>query len=312
VLQEMESLLRRLLGEDLELEIRLGASPALLRCDPGQLEQVILNLAVNARDAMPSGGRLEISTRTLEVDAEKARRCVDLAAGSYVELRFTDSGVGMPAAVLEHIFEPFYTTKPHGQGTGLGLSTVYGIVHQSGGHIEVRSGPDEGSTFTLLFPENSATASPEAEPIAAPALQPHGRETVLLVEDEPAVRELLATTLTSHGYDVLEAGDGVAALAAAARCDAPIDLLLTDLVLPRMGGAELAQRLTAERPDLAVLYISGYADRSPALSANGTLAPGAAYLQKPFGQEQLLRAMRAVLETPGRLPRASYEPGASR
>ena len=292
-LADMERLLRRVLGEDLDLGIALGASPAAVRCDPGQLEQVVLNLAVNARDAMPDGGRLEIATRNLLVDDAAARRHPGMQAGHYLEMRVTDTGVGMPADVLEHIFEPFFTTKERGKGTGLGLSTVYGIVRQSGGQVEATSRPGEGSTFRVLLPLADSLPEPD-ERRAVEAPPPPGRETVLLVEDERAVRQLLASALRAAGYRVIEAADGEQARQLATD-DGTIDLLLTDLVMPRLGGVDLATALVAEQPTLRVVFISGYADRLGSPSLAGPLAR-APFLQKPFPTGLLVRTVRAVLD----------------
>ena len=300
----MEKLLRRVLGEDLELEIRQGSELWPVRCDPGQVEQVILNLAVNARDAMPGGGRLEIGAGNAELDAAFARRRLGVRPGRYVELSVRDNGHGMEPAVLDHLFEPFFTTKERGKGTGLGLSTVYSIVHQSGGHIEVASQVGKGTLFRIYLPAHFAADSGAADDgddeagHGARALG--GSETILLAEDEPAVRRLLADCLRAQGYSVVEAGDGAEALATASQCGRRIDLLLADLVMPKMGGAELAGRLADRIPGLKVVYMSGYADRSAALSGDGTPAPGAAFLQKPFATDVLVRKVREALdEAPG-------------
>ena len=287
VVANMGKMLRRVIGEDVDLVIVARPGLAPVYADPGQLEQVVLNLAVNARDAMPGGGRLTIETAPASL-ARADGGPADAGPGRHVMLAVTDSGVGMDAAVSERIFEPFFTTKEVGKGTGLGLSTVYGIVQQSGGTIDVWSEPGRGTRFSIYLPgvDEPADASPGPE-----ALPRGGTETVLLCEDEPALRQLAREVLEEYGYTVLEAGDGREALDVAAAHAGSIDLLVTDVVMPRMNGRELAARLTAAR-SLRVVYMSGYTETHPIRGR----APGAAFLQKPFSPLVLARTVRAVLD----------------
>jgi PAS domain S-box-containing protein len=290
-----EPLLRRVIGEDVELVTR-GRATGLVLADRVQLEQVLLNLVVNARDAMPDGGRLTIETGDQELDEAAARR-LGMPPGRYAVLRVQDTGVGMDARTQARIFEPFFTTKGEGRGTGLGLATVYGIVTQSGGHVTVSSAPGRGATFTVYLPWAPA-AGAEPAPEAAPR-PGRGVGVILLVEDEEEVRDLARDILAGRGYTVLEAATPEAALAQA-RAGEPIDLLLTDVVMPRINGRELAERLRALRPGLPVLYMSGYTD--DALLHRGVAAPGAHFLQKPFSPAALLRRVHEVLAgggTPG-------------
>jgi two-component system, cell cycle sensor histidine kinase and response regulator CckA len=287
-----EKMLRRLIGEDVELVTVLD--PALRRvfADAGQLEQVIMNLAVNARDAMPRGGRLTIETANVELDEAYARLHGPVKPGSYVMIAVSDTGVGMNSDTLAHMFEPFFTTKERGKGTGLGLATVYGIVKQSGGYVWVYSEVGKGTTFKTYLPR--VEEGREAEPV--PAAEPTslvGSETVLLVEDEESVRALSRSVLTSYGYTVLEAGSGKEGLDVARRYPLPIDLLLTDVVMPEMGGLDLASRLEDIRPGVRVLYMSGYTD--DAVFRHGLLEKGRMFLQKPFTPATLARKVREVL-----------------
>ena len=291
-----EKLLRRLIGEDVRLATRLEPSLGAVRADAGQLEQVVMNLAVNARDAMRGGGTLTLETRS--VDITKARRTEEQAPmppGPYIELRVSDTGVGIDAETKRHLFEPFFTTREKGKGTGLGLATVYGIVKQSGGFIWVDSEPGRGTTFTIHLPrvDERVDADEAGRPVRS---EVSGTETVLLVEDEVAVRTVVRESLRVHGFKVLEAQDGEVALRVAADATAPIDLLLTDVVMPGLSGRALADRLTAERPGLRVLYMSGYTD--DALGPHGVLEPGLHYLQKPFAPDVLARKVREVLDLP--------------
>jgi CheY-like chemotaxis protein len=253
---------------------------------------VIVNLSVNARDAMPDGGRLVITTANVELDEERARRQL-VVPGVYVLLQVTDTGVGMDEAVRGRIFEPFFTTKELGQGTGLGLATVYGIVKQSGGHITVESRRGEGSVFSVYLPRTEGAV--ESAPRVPAGGAPGGRESILLVEDEEAVRALVARYLRQRGYRVLEAGDGPQALAVAAAARS-VDLLLTDMVMPRLGGAELAARLRADRPGLPVLFVSGHSDQAQGLLQSGALGKGVAFLQKPYSTDELARRLRELLD----------------
>ncbi|HMK52893.1 MAG TPA: PAS domain S-box protein, partial [Thermodesulfobacteriota bacterium] len=294
LLRDLDKMLRRIIGEDISLNTQLTNDLGRVKIDPGQFEQIILNLAVNAKDAMPSGGKLMIETSNVELDAEYAVNHAGVIPGHYVRLSVSDTGVGMAKDVREKIFEPFFTTKEKGKGTGLGLSTVYGIVKQSGGNIWVYSEPGHGTTFKIYLPivgEDLETLSgrDEAESL------PRGSETVLLVEDELSVRELAHRLLHQQGYNVLEADNGKEALGIAQETHGEtIHLLLTDVVMPQMGGKELADQLKIMRPDLKVLYTSGYTD--DAIVHHGTLDPGTHFLQKPFSPKTLLHKVREVLD----------------
>ncbi|HEX8696051.1 MAG TPA: PAS domain S-box protein [Longimicrobium sp.] len=299
VVLDMERMLRRLIGEDVELVTRLERSAAHVRADPGQLEQVLLNLAVNARDAMPSGGRLIVETRNARLDEELKRTYPYVVPGSYVLLAVTDTGHGMDRETQERVFEPFFTTKP--RGTGLGLSTVYGIVKQSGGYIWVYSEPENGTTFRIYLPPVEAPAEEAASGPGA-AAPTRGAETVLLAEDEETVRRLARRVLQRSGYTVLEAADGEEALRVAGAHRGPIHLLVTDVVMPRLGGRDLAARLLAARPGLRVLYVSGYTEE--AVQRHGVLDPGIGFLEKPFTAEALAERVRRALDEPAAAPAA--------
>ena len=288
LVREVEKMLRRLIGEDIELAITLDPEAGSLRADPVQIEQVIMNLVVNAKDAMPQGGRLSIETDRFLVDEAFAHAHLAVRPGAYVALAVSDTGTGMSAETKAHIFEPFFTTKEAGKGTGLGLSTVYGIVKQSEGSIWVYSEPGQGSTFRILFPEVSSERAPAAADFSPAAVT--GTETILLAEDEPGLRDLVRRVLSRQGYTLLEASNGLEALALARRYPDRIDLLLTDVVMPVMGGPELAGKFTAERPGIPVVFMSGYADR---LGLQGGAPAG--YLQKPFTAATLLTRLRAEL-----------------
>ena len=289
----MTEMFRRLIGEDIELITVPGQALGHVQADPAQLEQVILNLVVNARDAMPRGGRLILETANVELDETYARRHVGARPGSYVMLAVTDTGVGMDAATQSHLFEPFFTTKGPGQGTGLGLATVYGIVKQSGGSVWVYSELGRGTTVKVYLPRVPDAVSPRA-PAPAAAEPPRGRETVLLVEDDESVRNLAREILEARGYTVLEAGHGADALLRGEGHPGLIHLLVTDVVMPAMSGRELAERLTAVRPAMRVLYMSGYTD--DAIVNQGVLEPGMALLQKPFTPDALAWKVREVLD----------------
>src|SRR5437762_436126 len=290
---DMDKLLRRLIGEDVELATVLDPTLGHVTADPGQLEQVIVNLAVNARDAMPQGGKLTLETRNIDLDASYTLEHSLVKPGPYVQLTVSDSGIGMDEETQAHAFEPFFTTKPRGQGTGLGLAMVYGTVKQSGGFIWVYSEPGRGATFRFYLPRVDAPVESAAPP-APVERPPRGSETVLLAEDEPAVRAIARQALERQGYTVLAAPSGADALALAAQHGATIHLLLTDVVMPGMSGRDLADRLTAQRPSIRVLYISGYTDN--AIVRHGMLEPGLAYLQKPFRPDALVRKVREVLD----------------
>jgi signal transduction histidine kinase/ActR/RegA family two-component response regulator len=294
VITGLDKMLRRLIGEDIDLVTAPVVPLGRVRVDPGQIDQVIMNLAVNARDAMPEGGMLTIETGNVDLDEAHARAW-GVRPGRYVMLAVSDTGHGMDEAVRAHLFEPFFTTKEPGRGTGLGLSTVHGIVKQSDGHVEVYSEPDHGTTFKVYLPRVDDEAVESALPYVADG-RLDGTETVLVVEDEGAIRRLLGRSLRRHGYRVLEAADGNEAITLCERHDPPVHLLLTDVVMRRMGGSELVQRLAHSHPDLRVLYISGYTDR--ALIHQGRREPGTAFLQKPFTPETLLRRVREVLDEP--------------
>jgi PAS domain S-box-containing protein len=295
VVAAAQKLLKRLLGEDIALVTALAPELGAVRADPGQLEQLIVNLAVNARDAMPEGGKLTIETANADMDEAYVRDHPLARPGRYVMLAISDTGVGMDEATQRHIFEPFFTTKEAGKGTGLGLATVYGIVKQSGGFIWVYSEPGHGTTFKIYLPRVDDPVEGVAAPAEAREL-PRGTETVLLVEDAAAVRAVTRQVLERLGYTVLEAPNGEVALHVATRHQGPLHLLLTDVVMPELGGRHLAERLTALRPELRVLYASGYTD--DAVVRHGVLRPGTAYLQKPFTPELLARKVREVLDAP--------------
>jgi hypothetical protein len=289
LIRDFEKMLARLLGEEIELELVLDSEVGVFLADPGQIEQVIMNLAVNARDAMPHGGKLVIETSRVASPGDFFQTHLPAAPGTWVVLAVRDTGTGMSPEVKAHIFEPFFTTKGPGKGTGLGLSTVWGIVQQSGGFIGVNGEPGQGTTFKLLFPAVEATPGPDD---AAPAGDsPCGRETILLAEDEPAVRNYALQVLEKYGYTILAASNGREALFAARQYPGDIHLLLTDVVMPQMGGAELAAAFTAARPDARILCMSGYSERLwPEAQA------GRNYIQKPFTPAALLHQVRTVLD----------------
>ena len=294
VVEGLQKILRRVIGEDIELTITLAPDLESVRADVGQLEQVLMNLVVNARDAMPTGGRLTVETANVEHDPEYARDREAAAVRRFAMLAVTDTGCGMDEATKARIFEPFFTTKDVGKGTGLGLATVYGIVKQAGGFIWVYSEPGQGTSFKIYLPAVDATAEGTTAASTTPA--PRGTETVLLVEDAAAVRAVTKQMLERQGYTVLEAPDGEAGLRLAQRHRGVIHLLLTDVVMPRVGGRELAEQLARLRPDMKVLYASGYTDDS--VVRHGILESGTAYLQKPFSPESLARKVRDVLDAP--------------
>jgi signal transduction histidine kinase/ActR/RegA family two-component response regulator len=293
----VEQLLRRLIGEDILLETELDARLGTVRADATQIEQVLMNLAVNARDAMPDGGTLTIETRNVELSAQDQREVFAIVPGPYVLLAVTDTGCGMSAETRARAFDPFFTTKPPGQGTGLGLSTVYGIVKQSGGYIWVDSEPGHGARIRIYLPRLTTPSEARAAlaaPGAPPAVTRRGYETLLLVEDEEGVRDLVAEWLVEHGYSVLVAANGADALALAAAHPGAIHLLVADVVMPQMGGPALAARLLTLRPGMKVIFVSGHAEE--AIGDPELLAAGTAFLQKPFSLEALLRQVRATLD----------------
>ena len=294
-LREISKLLRPLLGDDVEILIVPRSPSAIIEADPGQLDQIVVNLAVNARDAMPRGGRLTIETSNIEFDNSYARSPIALAPGRYVMLAVTDNGMGMDAETQAHIFEPFFTTKEKGKGTGLGLATVYGIVKQSGGYIWVYSEPGNGTTFKVYLPAVEEVVSPNELRPAVKNL-PRGTETILLVEDEQGVRDLAREYLEICGYSVLVAEDGAAALRLVEGYAGPIDLMMTDVVMPGMNGSDLADRVAGLRPEMRVIYMSGYTDQS--IVHHGLLAPEMALLQKPFTLSTLAHKLREALAPP--------------
>jgi signal transduction histidine kinase len=289
----MEKMLRRLIGEDIDLETRLAPDLASVRTDPGQIEQIIMNLAVNARDAMPAGGKLTLETRNVELDASYASSHATVVPGPYVLLAVSDTGVGMDDELLSHIFEPFFTTKEQGKGTGLGLAMVYGTVKQSSGYIWAYSAKGKGTTFKIYLPRAEKTEE-EAGERRAEEHPPSGAETILLVEDEAGVRGLAQRVLEQYGYRVLVAQHGEEALRLLGKHDGPIHLLVTDVVMPGISGRELAEALRLSKPDLKVLYMSGYTDE--AIVRHGVLEEGVQFLQKPFTPQGLAHKVRQVLD----------------
>lgn len=305
ILGELTRILERILGEDIELEIIPAKGLGSVRADPGQIEQILLNLGVNARDAMPTGGKLTIETGNTLVDGEDAGKRLGVGPGPYVLLSVRDTGTGMDEQVRSRAFEPFFTTKEEGRGTGLGLSTVYGIVKQSGGNVWIDSRPGKGTDVRIYLPR--VDAPPDPVPVREAASEPpSGAETVLVLEDDAPVRGLTARILRGRGYTVLEARDGHEALHLAERCDGRIDLLLTDVVMPGMSGPELARQLERVQPELRVLYISGYAD--DAIVQRGVLDHGVHFLQKPFTLRRLSQKVREALDSGPRGP--GFEPKA--
>jgi PAS domain S-box-containing protein len=297
VVSNIQKMLKRLIGEDIDLVTALGESLWPIMADPGQLEQVLMNLAVNARDAMPDGGVVTIETSNVKMDAASAQAHFPLKPGPYVLLTFSDTGVGMDAETQARIFEPFFTTKEVGKGTGLGLAMVYGIVKQSGGYIWVSSDVGKGTTFRIYLPRTEVEVVDPSSGRGRPeALR--GTETLLLAEDDDSVRELVRNVLRENGYKVLEASRGEEALELSELFAGKIDLLVTDVVMPQMNGRELARQLLNQRPQTKVLYISGYADN--AVFYPGGLDAGGAFLQKPFTPEALTRKVREVLGGPYR------------
>jgi two-component system, cell cycle sensor histidine kinase and response regulator CckA len=274
-------------SEDVELVILSDSEPCLIRADRGQIQQVIMNLVINARDATPKGGKITLAVTNQE---EGGRLPAGAQPGPYVRLTVRDTGHGMDAETRTHIFEPFFTTKEQGKGTGLGLATVYGIVQQSGGHIDVESVPGRGAVFYIYF-QRAEGALPEEEEQAVACEPAHGSETILVVEDQDGLRTLVCEILRRNGYTVLAAENGRAALLLAAKHPGRIDLMITDLVMPQMGGREVAQGLPVSHPETRVLYMSGYVEDIDEL-----LARGHAFIDKPFAPEALLRKVRQVLD----------------
>jgi signal transduction histidine kinase/CheY-like chemotaxis protein len=303
-LRNSEKLLRRVIGEDVRIVLDLQPHPWPVRCDPGLLGQVVLNLAVNARDAMPDGGTLTVTTRNVTVAPGDAVPDAEVVPGDYVRLAVEDTGTGMAPEVLGHIFEPFYTTKETGKGTGLGLATVYGIVKQSGAFMDVRSTPGEGSAFAILFPRQAAEAARAA---AGEKGGTGGVEAILVVEDDPAVRKAMGQALRAGGYRVRTATGAREAVEVATAEPGGIHLLLTDVIMPGDGGREVARRVLAACPDVRVLYVSGYTD--DAISRKGVLEEGSEFLSKPFTPEILRARVREILDPP---PAPPGSPGSGR
>jgi PAS domain S-box-containing protein len=294
LLHGVEPMLKPLIGEDVVLKVHTATDVWLVNVDPSQFQQIVLNLAVNARDAMPSGGMLTFETANVVLGAEYARHHPDVAPGEYVRLAVTDTGIGMDEQVQQHIFEPFFTTKGTGHGTGLGLATTHGIVRQSGGHIWLYSEPGRGTTFKIYLPRATDGVAPVSR-VESPAAR-GGWETVLVVEDEAMVRHFAAIALERLGYRAVEAADGETALEIASALGGPIHLLFTDVVMPRMNGHELAARIREQWPELRVLYTSGYTDNT--IVHQGVLDPGLAFLQKPYTAAELSAKVRDVLDAP--------------
>jgi two-component system, cell cycle sensor histidine kinase and response regulator CckA len=293
LVDDVDKMLRRLVGEDVELRLMLARDAGNVRADSGQLQQVIMNLVVNARDAMPTGGKLVIETADAELTEQYAEQHQAVIPGRYVMLAVSDTGVGMDAQTKARIFEPFFTTKEKGKGTGLGLSTVYGIVKQSGGYVWVYSEPGHGTTFKVYLPRVDAPAEPQAPPRETATLT--GTETILLAEDDEMLRPLTKGLLAKFGYTVLDAESAEQALAVAGARQGPIHLLVADVVMPGASGRELARRLAQSRPETRVLYVSGYTD--DAIVHHGMLEPGLKFLQKPFTPAALARKVREVLDS---------------
>jgi CheY-like chemotaxis protein len=289
---DMNRLLRRLLGEDITLATALDPRIGGILADPGHIEQIVMNLAVNSRDAMPDGGKLLIETGNAELDDSYARRHSGVAAGSYVMLAVSDTGSGMDEETQAHMFEPFFTTKPMGKGTGLGLSTVFGIVQQAGGSVWVYSELGKGTTFKIYFPRVAQATDKSAQTLRAGT--PAGTETVLIVEDEQAVRMLMASVLKRAGYTVLEAGNGTEALQVCEKAHSSIDLVVSDVVMPEMSGPDLLKRLKEFKPDIKVLFVSGYT--ANAMVEHAAFDSKTPFLQKPFTAAGLARKVRESID----------------
>jgi len=300
VVEEMRPMLERLMGENVEVCVQLHAQPTTIRADPHQLHQVLMNLAANSRDAMPRGGRFSIETTSVEWDESHIQSRPGAQAGPYVMLAVSDTGVGMNVETCGHIFEPFFTTKEVGKGTGLGLSTIHGIVEQSGGSVEVASELGRGTTFKIFMPRVVDAQADSGKPEAVVAIG--GKETVLVVEDQAVVRRYAATALRTFGYQVIEAENADEALQVCERERDRIDLILTDVVMPGLSGRELADRLKQLRPEIKVMFMSGYTD--DAIVHPGALEKGAEFIQKPFSPDQLAIKVREMLVAAKRPTRA--------
>jgi signal transduction histidine kinase/ActR/RegA family two-component response regulator len=297
IIAGMESMFLNLMGGDVGVQIIPAVDLRAVKADAGQIEQVIMNMVINARDAMPNGGKLTLETANVSFDAESVERYPELKPGDYVMLAITDTGIGMSEAVRVRVFEPFFSTKAVGEGTGLGLSTCYGIIKQSGGHISVYSEPGRGTTFKIYLSQFESQPKTPVRRSASPDL-PRGTETILLVEDDPALREMATTLLRRLGYTVLAAANGIDALNLRQQHDTgQVDLLFTDVVMPQMSGKELSERIQALNPRTRVLFTSAYTEN--AIVHQGILNPGVALLQKPFTPNALALKLRAVLDQPG-------------
>jgi PAS domain S-box-containing protein len=295
VLKDMGNMLPRMIGEDIDLSMVLGSALGRVKADQGQIEQIVMNLAVNARDAMPDGGKLFIETTNAEIDVTFAKRySYPVQQGSYVLLTVSDTGTGMDAAIQAHIFEPFFTTKEKGKGTGLGLATAYGIVKQSGGYIDVYSEVGTGTTFKIYLPRVHDPVESQKLP-ESDLMKSRGSETILLVEDETSLRTLTRNLLELSGYTVLEANNGSEAIHISQQHTGPLQLLLTDVVMPGMNGRVLAGHITAQRPPIKVVYMSGYTGQ--AVGAHGALEEGSFFLQKPFSRDGLVSKVRQALDS---------------
>jgi PAS domain S-box-containing protein len=295
IIERVETMLNRLIGDDVELVSELDSNLGAIHADPGQIEQLLMNLAINARDAMPIGGKIIVKTANVEIDDAFARQhpsSPDL--GQYVMMSVCDTGIGMDAETQSHIFEPFFTTKPLGQGTGLGLSTVFGIVRQSGGTITVYSEPEKGATFRIYFPRCDETPD-DLPPESGKAIR-GGTETILLVDDSEALRQLTRRLLEDCGYTLLDSGDPIEALRIAIEYQGPLPLMITDVIMPGFSGSVLAEKLAAFRPETRVLYASGYTDHS--LGQRGVRGKDYAFLEKPFTRNELLKKVRELLDAP--------------
>jgi len=293
VVRSTENMVRRLIGEHIEVVTILPSELGAVRSDPGQLEQVIVNLSVNARDAMPNGGKLIFETANVDLDQSYADLHVGVTAGPYVMLAVSDTGSGMDAHTRSHIFEPFFTTKEEGKGTGLGLATVYGFIKQSGGNVWVYSEPGMGTTVKIYLPREAAGVEPPPLMVIS-ACQRRGSETILVADDEESIRSLVMGILQGYGYTVLAAGCPIEALKIIKEFNRPIHLLLTDVVMPQMSGRELAEQMSVARPNTKVLFMSGYPDST--IAHFGVLNAGVPFLQKPFTPEGLTHKVREILD----------------